>query len=116
MISPIVLIILDGWGYSESRTSNAIALDHTPTWDALWRECPHTTLVSSGLVVGLPAGQMGNSEVGHLTMGAGRVVYQDLTRISGAIANAIYDATGVRMRQIPFTPANFLAAKAAQKV
>ncbi len=82
---PMALIILDGWGYSEEQDNNAIAQAHTPVWDRLWAESPHTLLHCSGAEVGLPAGQMGNSEVGHLNLGAGRVVYQEFTRISRAI-------------------------------
>jgi 2,3-bisphosphoglycerate-independent phosphoglycerate mutase len=80
-----LLIVLDGFGYSPSVEGNAIAAAHTPTWDALWATAPHTLISGSGHDVGLPAGQMGNSEVGHMNLGAGRVVYQDLTRISLAI-------------------------------
>lgn len=79
---PILLIILDGWGYRSGKKHNAIAMANTPHWDQLIQTCPHTLLDASGLAVGLPAGQMGNSEVGHLTLGAGRVVYQDLSRIN----------------------------------
>jgi 2,3-bisphosphoglycerate-independent phosphoglycerate mutase len=79
------LFILDGWGYSETSTSNAIAAANTPNWDKLWGERPHTLIKTSGMAVGLPEGQMGNSEVGHMNLGAGRVVYQNFTRISKAI-------------------------------
>ena len=82
---PVVLIILDGWGYSEDSDSNAITLARTPVWDRLWREFPHTLINTSGAAVGLPGGQMGNSEVGHLNLGAGRVVYQEFTRVSRSI-------------------------------
>jgi len=82
---PVVLVVLDGWGYREEREGNAIALAQTPTWDRLWRRAPRTLLDASGLAVGLPEGQMGNSEVGHLNLGAGRVVMQDLVRINQAI-------------------------------
>ena len=82
---PVMLMILDGWGLSESKDGNAIALARTPNMDRLWSEYPHTCLTASGECVGLPDGQMGNSEVGHLNIGAGRIVYQDLTRISKAI-------------------------------
>ena len=81
----IALIVLDGWGYREEAEANAIALADTPFYDRLWAEFPHTVLHASGERVGLPAGQMGNSEVGHLNLGAGRVVYQDLVRISKSI-------------------------------
>ncbi len=82
---PMTLIILDGWGYTENTESNAIYHANTPNWDALWQENPHTLLRCSGPEVGLPASQMGNSEVGHLNLGAGRVIYQEFTRISRAI-------------------------------
>ncbi len=82
---PVVLLIFDGWGYKINGQGNAISSAHTPVWDKLIENCPHTTLSGSGEDVGLPLGQMGNSEVGHLTMGAGRVIYQDLTLISKEI-------------------------------
>jgi 2,3-bisphosphoglycerate-independent phosphoglycerate mutase len=82
---PVVLVVMDGWGYRVEREGNAIAMARTPTWDALWGRQPRTLLHASGLPVGLPEGQMGNSEVGHLNLGAGRVVPQDLVRINGAI-------------------------------
>ena len=83
--SPLVLIVLDGWGLRPQRDNNAIALARTPVYDALLDRYPHARLITSGEEVGLPAGQMGNSEVGHMNMGAGRVVYQDLTRIDKSI-------------------------------
>jgi len=82
---PVVLIILDGWGYSENTVDNAIAQANKPNWDKLWEQYPHTLINGSGPEVGLPSGQMGNSEVGHLNLGAGRVVYQEFTRVSRAI-------------------------------
>jgi len=82
---PVILIILDGFGYSETKDYNAIALAKTPTWTKLWNTCPHTLLSCSGEVVGLPDDQMGNSEVGHLHLGAGRLVDQDFTLISKAV-------------------------------
>ena len=82
---PVALIVLDGWGYRPEREGNAIAMARTPTWDRLWSLRSRSLLEASGLRVGLPAGQMGNSEVGHLNLGAGRVVLQDLVRISAAI-------------------------------
>ena len=84
---PLALLILDGWGLRSSREHNAIALARTPRYSELLARFPHTQLAASGERVGLPAGQMGNSEVGHMNMGAGRVVYQDLTRIDKAIAD-----------------------------
>ncbi len=89
---PLVLVILDGWGYSENPDFNAIFNAHKPHWDKLWAEYPHTLIQGSGTEVGLPAGQMGNSEVGHLNLGAGRVVYQELTRIERAIKSGTFFA------------------------
>ena len=83
--TPVVLIVLDGWGFRPGREGNAIELGKTPTWHQLWERAPRTLLEASGLAVGLPAGQIGNSEVGHLNLGAGRVVPQDIVRISQAI-------------------------------
>ena len=85
MTPPLVLIVLDGWGIREDRDNNAIALARTPVYDALLARYPHAQLIASGEAVGLPGGQMGNSEVGHMNMGAGRIVYQDLTRIDKAV-------------------------------
>lgn len=84
-ISPVVLIILDGWGYREDADGNAVKVAKTPVVDSLWQAYPHTTIRTSGKDVGLPDGQMGNSEVGHLNIGAGRVVPQELVRISDAV-------------------------------
>ena len=81
----VVLVVLDGWGYRREREGNAIELASTPVWHRLWESAPRTLLEASGLAVGLPDGQMGNSEVGHLNLGAGRVVPQDLVRISQSI-------------------------------
>ena len=82
---PLLLIILDGWGYSLSTHGNAIALAHKPTWDELNRDFPNTLIHTSGPYVGLPDGQMGNSEVGHLNIGSGRIVLMDVTRIDSMI-------------------------------
>src|SRR5205823_8819099 len=82
---PLVLVIIDGWGFRTDAFGNAIAAAKKPKWDALWQRWPHTTLAAAGEPVGLPEGQQGNSEVGHLNIGAGRIVYQDLTRINLAI-------------------------------
>ncbi|TAM83804.1 MAG: 2,3-bisphosphoglycerate-independent phosphoglycerate mutase [Acidobacteria bacterium] len=82
---PVVLVILDGWGYRAERENNAIALAKTPNYTALLKEYPSTLVYTSGERVGLPEGLMGNSEVGHLNIGAGRIVYQDITRIDAAI-------------------------------
>ncbi len=82
---PVALIILDGWGYSEEQDHNAIAAARKPVWDRLWQQFPHSFIRTSGASVGLPGDQMGNSEVGHLNLGAGRVVYQEFTRVSRSI-------------------------------
>ncbi|NOT08640.1 MAG: 2,3-bisphosphoglycerate-independent phosphoglycerate mutase [Gemmatimonadales bacterium] len=102
--APVALIVLDGWGYREAREGNAIELGRTPVWHGLWSASPRTLLEASGLAVGLPQGQMGNSEVGHLNLGAGRVVPQDLVRISASIKSgefhqlAPFRALGSRLK------------------
>ena len=90
MNKPMVLLILDGWGHSEKTEWNAIAKGDTPVFDRLSRETPRSFIHASGEEVGLPAGQMGNSEVGHLNIGAGRVVYQELLRVSKAIEDGSF--------------------------
>ncbi|MEO7197584.1 MAG: 2,3-bisphosphoglycerate-independent phosphoglycerate mutase, partial [Solirubrobacterales bacterium] len=91
-VSSLALVILDGWGLAEAGPGNAVSQASTPVFDSLWGRYPHTELSASGLDVGLPEGQMGNSEVGHLNLGAGSVVKQDLTRIDDAIADgSFYD-------------------------
>jgi 2,3-bisphosphoglycerate-independent phosphoglycerate mutase len=87
-----VLLILDGWGYREAAPDNAITSANCPNWQRLWQSYPHTLIRTDGLRVGLPDGQMGNSEVGHMNLGAGRVVYQDLTRINLALENGSFAA------------------------
>lgn len=99
-ITPLVLLILDGWGYSQNQQYNAIAAAHTPQWDHWWATCPHTLLDASGETVGLPAGQMGNSEVGHMHIGAGRVIAQDYTRINQAIANGEFYQNPILLKMI----------------
>ncbi|MDZ4100031.1 MAG: 2,3-bisphosphoglycerate-independent phosphoglycerate mutase, partial [Methylophilaceae bacterium] len=84
-VTPIILLILDGFGYREEVADNAIAQAKKPNWDKLWATHPHTLINASEHYVGLPDGQMGNSEVGHLNIGAGRVVYQDFERINQSI-------------------------------
>lgn len=84
---PLVLAVLDGWGYNPNSDYNAIAQANTPHWDDWWQHYPHCLLVSAGLAVGLPDEQMGNSEVGHMHLGAGRIIDQDFTRINKAITN-----------------------------
>src|SRR5215212_7426109 len=87
---PVALIVLDGWGYRAEKEGNAIALARTPTWDSVWKHPARTLLEASGIRVGLPRGQMGNSEVGHLNLGAGRIVMQDLVRILTAIEDGSF--------------------------
>ncbi|MCD9033566.1 2,3-bisphosphoglycerate-independent phosphoglycerate mutase [Luteimonas sp. Y-2-2-4F] len=89
---PVVLLILDGWGYREDPRDNAIALADVPNWRRLWAAGPRTLVHTEGRYVGLPDGQMGNSEVGHMNIGAGRVVYQELTRIDAAIEDGSFFA------------------------
>jgi len=87
---PVVLLILDGWGHRDDPQDNALAQADLPHWRALWATQPHTLIETSGRHVGLPDGQMGNSEVGHMNLGAGRIVYQDLTRIDAAIEDGSF--------------------------
>ena len=82
---PVVLLILDGWGLSDSIEGNAVLQAQTPHFDSIWSECPRTRLAASGRDVGLQPGVMGNSEVGHLNIGAGRVVWQDVVRIDQTV-------------------------------
>src|SRR5918994_3867706 len=98
--SPVVLVILDGWGIGRDEPGNAVLHARTPTMDRLWADYPHATLLTSGEDVGLPAGQMGNSEVGHINIGAGFVVYQWLTRIDLAVANGEFAANPALNRAI----------------
>ena len=86
----VTLVILDGWGCAPAGPGNAVELADTPVFDRLWREFPHSRLVASGEAVGLPAGQMGNSEVGHLTIGSGRILDQDFQRVNRSIADGSF--------------------------
>lgn len=97
---PVVLLILDGFGYSEKTKYNAIAAAHKPVFDKLWANNPKSLIETSGMAVGLPEGQMGNSEVGHMTIGAGRVVYQNFTRINKAISDGDFFTNPVYVRAI----------------
>src|SRR5829696_10441288 len=101
-----VLVILDGWGIGRDEPGNAVLHAETPTMDRLWADYPHATLLTSGEAVGLPAGQMGNSEVGHTNIGAGFVVYQWLTRIDLAVANGEFAANPALNRAIERTVDN----------
>jgi 2,3-bisphosphoglycerate-independent phosphoglycerate mutase len=94
-MSGVCLVVLDGWGLAEAGPGNAVSLAQTPVFDELWREYPHTTLSACGRAVGLPDGQMGNSEVGHLNLGAGAVVRQDLVRLDDAIADGSFASNPV---------------------
>ncbi len=94
-LRPVILIILDGWGINPKKEGNAITIANTPVYDSLLKEYSHTSLDASGESVGLPEGQMGNSEVGHLNIGAGRVVYQDLTRIDKTISDGEFYSNAV---------------------
>ncbi|MEM1156160.1 MAG: 2,3-bisphosphoglycerate-independent phosphoglycerate mutase, partial [Pseudomonadota bacterium] len=89
------LIILDGWGHRQESKDNAIAAGDTPVWDRLWKHSPHTLISASGLDVGLPTGQMGNSEVGHMSLGSGRIIYQSITRIDKAIEDGSFETNEV---------------------
>ncbi|HEY7792793.1 MAG TPA: 2,3-bisphosphoglycerate-independent phosphoglycerate mutase [Gaiellaceae bacterium] len=86
----VTLVVLDGWGCAAAGPGNAVELAATPVFDRLWREYPHSTLKASGAAVGLPEGQMGNSEVGHLTIGSGRILFQDLQRVNVAIRDGSF--------------------------
>src|SRR5215472_11291048 len=97
---PFLLVIMDGWGINPRREANAIALARTPNIDRLAREWPHTQLATSGLAVGLPEGQMGNSEVGHLNMGAGKRVLQEFTRVSAAIHDGSFFQNSALLKAI----------------
>lgn len=104
-IKPLLLLILDGWGHNDTQEYNAIKAANTPNWDKIQQNYPYTTLDASGLAVGLPVGQMGNSEVGHLNIGAGRCVYQSLTRINKSISegdfanNALLNTTFATLKK-----------------
>lgn len=105
-LKPIVLLILDGYGYSEKTKYNAVYQANTPVYDELWKTCPNTLIDTSGMAVGLPEGQMGNSEVGHTTIGAGRVVYQNFTRINKAISDGDFFTNAEYVKAIDSAIAN----------
>ena len=88
-IKPTVLVVLDGWGVAPDSSGNAISRSQLPHWHSLWDTYPHGELIAAGESVGLPANEVGNTEVGHLTLGAGRVVDQDVQRINKAIENVM---------------------------
>ncbi|NOR18877.1 MAG: phosphoglycerate mutase (2,3-diphosphoglycerate-independent), partial [Xanthomonadales bacterium] len=99
-VEPLVLMILDGWGHREAAEDNAISRAETPRWDQLLSSGTHTTIETSGEFVGLPAGQMGNSEVGHMNIGAGRIVFQDFTRIGNAVEDGSFTTNPVLVNAI----------------
>lgn len=99
-ITPVVLLILDGFGYREDITDNAIAQAKKPNWDKLWQQYPHTLINASESFVGLPAGQMGNSEVGHLNIGAGRIVFQEFERINNSIETGEFNRNPVLLEAV----------------
>ena len=108
---PVLLMILDGWGYREPKTEdNAIEMGHTPNWHRMFETCPHSLIETSGLAVGLPDGQMGNSEVGHTNIGAGRVVMQDLPKIDLAIKDGSLAQNPVLLKMIESLKTNGNAA------
>jgi 2,3-bisphosphoglycerate-independent phosphoglycerate mutase len=100
------LIVLDGWGYREDKENNAIAEARTPFFTKLWSEYPHSLLEASGLAVGLPEGQMGNSEVGHTTIGAGKIIFTDLVRISQSANNGEFDSNKVFQKLFAYVKEN----------
>lgn len=97
---PLTLVILDGWGYSDNPENNAIAAARTPVWDRMWQQYAHTLIRTSGAAVGLPGDQMGNSEVGHLNLGAGRVVYQEFTRVSRSIKTGSFFSNATLLKPV----------------
>ena len=97
---PVVLCILDGWGLSQDKVSNAPLLAKTPNYDRLWQTCPKTKLLTHGLDVGLPTGQMGNSEVGHMNIGAGRIISMDLGQIDLEIENENFFKNKILLKHI----------------
>jgi len=100
-VSSVCLVVLDGWGLAPDGPGNAVALADTPVFDRLWGEHPHTTLTACGEAVGLPAGQMGNSEVGHLNLGAGAIVRQDLARIDAAVRDGTLAENAQELLALP---------------
>ena len=102
----VVLLILDGWGYGKKDSSDAAYIANTPFFDSMLEKYPNSKLEASGEAVGLPAGQMGNSEVGHMNIGAGRVVYQDLVRVNKAIEDKELDQNPVLLAAFDYAKKN----------
>ena len=105
-VTPVLLLILDGFGYREDADHNAILAARKPNWDKLWRDYPHTLLNASEKFVGLPSHQMGNSEVGHLNIGAGRVVYQDLSRVDVDIEDGSFNTNPALSKAVALAKQN----------
>ena len=99
-VTPVLLVILDGFGHREECDDNAICQARKPHWNFFWKTFPHTTIDASEKWVGLPKAQMGNSEVGHLNIGAGRVIYQDYTRIEADIESGAFFANPVLTKAV----------------
>lgn len=106
MDKKVILIILDGWGIPLKPEVSAIEAANTPFMNSLYPKYPHSTLEASGLAVGLPAGQMGNSEVGHMNLGAGRVVYQDLVKVNKAVDEHTLDNEPVLVNALNYAKTN----------
>ena len=106
MNKKVLLMILDGWGIAGNKSVSAVDAAKTPYINSLFQKYPHSKLEASGLAVGLPEGQMGNSEVGHMNIGAGRIVYQDLVRINKAIDEHELDSNSVLMDALNYAKAN----------
>ena len=106
MNKKVILIILDGWGIPLKPEVSAIEAAHTPFINSLYPKYPHSRLEASGLAVGLPAGQMGNSEVGHMNLGAGRVVYQDLVKVNKAVEEHTLDTEPVLVNALNYAKTN----------
>ena len=102
----VILIIMDGWGLGKKKESDAIQNANVPFVSSLYKKYPHTTLVTCGGAVGLPDGQMGNSEVGHLNLGAGRIVYQELERINVAVRNGEFQKNKVLLNSLNYAKEN----------
>src|SRR5215217_2698310 len=102
----VLLVIMDGWGLGKSKTSDAIQNANVPFTKSLYSKYPNTTLITCGEAVGLPDGQMGNSEVGHLNIGAGRVVYQELQRINVAVRDGSLATNEIFLQAMQFAKAN----------
>ena len=113
---PVVLMVLDGYGLNEKTEGNAIAMANTPVMDKLMAEYPFVKGNASGLAVGLPDGQMGNSEVGHMNIGAGRIIYQDLTRITKDIEDGTFFENKVLLKTVRKTIQTYICGACYQMV